>query len=226
MRRRWSAQGFNGGPGHWWRRLWSIWGFTHGLDHKVTMTDACAIVSHRGTLDPCAFWQSFGNSRESFFEMTGTTFDEHYRRYDLVVHLECASVRVPEAYVRYPHAHRPEDIEQAVQLDHLLGELRCGHPKYVKIEGMVDVEEKLLRAVELIRLCRDFQAPSRRAGWGPTGTLLPVTSLPISFTIRVRRMGSATLHRRPNCLAATGSFGIELIRLKIAITLSHCASEP
>jgi len=31
------------------------------------------VVSHRGTLDSCASWQPFGNSRESFFEMTGTT---------------------------------------------------------------------------------------------------------------------------------------------------------
>ena len=119
------------------------------LDRQGTATRA--IVSDRGTLDPCAFWQSFGNSRDSFFEMTGTTLDEHYRRYDLVVHLESAAVRVPEAYVRYPHAHRPEDVEQAARLDQLLSELWCGHPKYVKIEGTVGVEEKLLRAVELVR---------------------------------------------------------------------------
>jgi hypothetical protein len=114
-------------------------------------TDACAIVSHRGTLDPCAFWQSFGNSRESFFEMTGTTLEDHYRRYDLVIHLESAAVRVPEAYVRFPHARRPEDIQQSARLDDLLGELWSSHTKYVKIEGMVDVEEKLLKAVELVR---------------------------------------------------------------------------
>ena len=110
-----------------------------------------AIVSHRGTLDPCAFWQSFGNSRESFFEMTGTTLEAHYRRYDLVIHMESAAARVPEAYVRYPHAHRPEDIEQAARLDRLLGELWCGHPRYVKIEGTMNVEEKLTKGFELVR---------------------------------------------------------------------------
>jgi AAA domain len=121
------------------------------LRHDRQWIHTRVIVTHRGTLDPCAFWQSFGNSRESFFEMTGTTLDEHYRRYDLVLHLESAAVRVPEAYVRYPHAHRPEDIEQAARLDHLLGGLWCGHPKYVKIEGTVRVEEKLHKAVESVR---------------------------------------------------------------------------
>ena len=121
-------------------------------------TDTCAIVSHRGTLDPCAFWQSFGNSRESFFEMTGTTLEDHYRRYDLVIHMESAAVRVPEAYVRYPHAHRPEDIQQAAGLDHLLRELWSRHPSYVKIEGTVDVAAKLLKAIELVH---------REVGIGP-----------------------------------------------------------
>ena len=83
--------------------------------------------------------------------MTGTTLDEHYRRYDLVIHMESAAVRVPDAYVRYPTAHRPEDLEAARLLDHLLGELWCGHRHYVRIGGTPDIEEKLTGAVRLIR---------------------------------------------------------------------------
>ena len=124
-------------------------------------------MSHRGTLDPCAFWQSFGNSRESFFEVTGTTLEDHYRRYDLVIHMESAAVRVPEAYLRYPHAHRPEDVKQAAWLDHLLGGLWCGHPRYVKIEGTRDVEKKLLKAVELVR--REPGVDGERATTRPQG---------------------------------------------------------
>jgi predicted ATPase len=101
------------------------------------------IVTHRGTLDPCAFWQSFGNTRESFFEMTDITLEDHYRRYGFVMHLESAAVRVPSAYARYPDAHRPESIEQAARLDHFLGELWCSHPHYVKIEGTLDVGMKI-----------------------------------------------------------------------------------
>ena len=110
-----------------------------------------ALITHRGTLDPCAFWQAFGNSRHSFFEMTGTTLKGHYERYDLVIHLESAAVHVPEAYLRYPHAHRPEDIQEAAHLDHLLGELWSGHPRYVKTEATPDVREKLRKALALVR---------------------------------------------------------------------------
>ena len=49
-------------------------------------------------------------------------------------------MRVPEAYVRYPHAHRPEDIQQAAGLDHLLCELWSGHPNYVNIEGIITLK--------------------------------------------------------------------------------------
>ena len=89
--------------------------------------------------------------RSSPREMTGTTLEEHYRRYDMVIHMESAAVRVPEAYVRYPAAHRPEDVAQAALLDRYLGELWGGHPKYVKIEGMRDFEEKMPRGMALIR---------------------------------------------------------------------------
>ena len=120
------------------------------LCRALADTDKQMIISHRGTLDPCAFWQSFGNSRESFFEMTGTTLEDHYRRYDLVIHMESAAVRIPDAYVQYPAAHRPESIAQAAQLDGYLGELWCNHPNYIKIEGMPDIEEKLSQAISVI----------------------------------------------------------------------------
>lgn len=117
----------------------------------LTGTDKRILLTHRGTLDPCAFWQSFGNSRESFFEMTGTTLDDHYRRYDLVLPLESAAVRVPTAYRRYPLAHRPEHIAEAARLDQYLGELWSGHPRYVKIDGTPDFAEKLERGLALVR---------------------------------------------------------------------------
>ncbi len=114
-----------------------------------------ALLTHRGTLDPCAFWQSFGHSRESFFEMTGSTLQDHYRRYDLVLHLESAAVRLPEAYLRYPLAHRPECAADAARLDELLGELWGNHPRYLRIAATSDIETKLARA---LRIIHDFLA--------------------------------------------------------------------
>ena len=83
--------------------------------------------------------------------MTGTTADDHYKRYNLVLHLESAAVRVPQAYRQYPEAHRPENTARAALLDQLLGELWRCHPHYVKIEGTADIEEKLFRALLEIR---------------------------------------------------------------------------
>ncbi|AUB81598.1 hypothetical protein [Candidatus Thiodictyon syntrophicum] len=82
--------------------------------------------------------------------MTGTSLADHYRRYALVIHLESAAVRVPHAYLRYPLAHRPEDLDQARQLDLLLGDLWQGHPNYVKLPGTADIEDKLAAAMSLM----------------------------------------------------------------------------
>lgn len=121
------------------------------LLRSLAHTQVRTLVTHRGTLDPCAFWQSFGNSRQSFFEMTGTTLEDHHRRYDLVIHLESAAVRVPEAYLRYPLAHRPEQTAEAARLDQYLGELWSGHPHYVKIDATEDIAEKLSHGLALVR---------------------------------------------------------------------------
>ena len=120
------------------------------LAQALAYTGKKLLVTHRGTLDPCAFWQSFGNLRESFFEMTGPTLEDQYRRHAFVLHMESAAVRVPEAYARWPHGHRPEDVAQAARLDTLLDELWCQHPHYVKLDGTPDFEDKLRRGVEVV----------------------------------------------------------------------------
>jgi predicted ATPase len=109
------------------------------------------LFSHRGTLDPCAFWQRFGNTRQSFFEMTGTSVWDHYGRYDLVLHMESAAVSVPGAYIRFPESRRPESIEEAALLDSLLGELWRDHPRYRKLPGREDFDTKLGEAMKIIR---------------------------------------------------------------------------
>ncbi len=125
-------------------------GMEEALCRALRGTGRHVIVSHRGTLDPCAFWRSFGNSRASFFEMTGTGIEDHYRRYDFVLHMESAAVRLPQAYSRYPDAHRPESIEQAALLDRYLQELWSGHPRYVKLPATRDFQEKLHRGVSIL----------------------------------------------------------------------------
>lgn len=120
------------------------------LTQTLADSDRNLLVTHRGTLDPCAFWQSFGNSRESFFEMTGTTLEDHYGRYGLVLHMESVAVRIPERYAQYPRSHRPESAAQAAALDALLGELWERHPAYVRLQATGDFEYKLRRGIELV----------------------------------------------------------------------------
>lgn len=129
------------------------------LSRAFVGTNKRFIISHRGTLDPCAFWLSFGNSKESFFEMTGTSLEDHYRRYALVIHMESAAVHMPEAYEHYPAAHRSEDIAKALQLDRYLEDLWGNHSHYVKIEGTTHIEKKLLSGLTVIR---DFLNASRK----------------------------------------------------------------
>ena len=95
--------------------------------------------------------------------MTSTTLEDHYQRYDLVLHLESAAVGVAEAYVCYPNAHRRETVAQAAHLDHLLGEVWSQHPSYVKLQGTENIEAKISRAKELIRAeiaeCNELRTP-------------------------------------------------------------------
>lgn len=115
------------------------------------------LLTHRGTLDPCAFWQSFGHSAESFFEMTRTSLTDHYARYTAVLHMESAAVRTPCNYTRYPDAHRPESISEAARLDALLGDLWHGHPHYYLIPARESLEEKLEEAMKhLFDVTRDY----------------------------------------------------------------------
>jgi predicted ATPase len=126
-------------------------GLECGMEAAIASSPPHLLLFHRGTLDPCAFWQFFGNSRESFFEMTGTTLEDHYRRYHAVLHLQSAAVNSPETYVRYPQEHRPETIEEAARLDGLLGELWSGHPRYTLVESTVCFDGKMNQALDLLR---------------------------------------------------------------------------
>ena len=114
------------------------------------------ILTHRGTLDPCAFWQTFGHSEESFHEMTRTTRTDHYARYAAVLHLESAAVRAPAHYLRYPDAHRPESVAEAARLDGLLGELWGGHPRYRFVAARESLEKKMDEAMAVLE---------REVGW-------------------------------------------------------------
>lgn len=110
-------------------------GLEDALDRALGPADARPILCHRGSLDPLAFWLQRGWSEEEFFAFTGLTRAEHYRRYDAVIHLVTAADGVPREYTRWPQAHRPEEPDEAIQLDRWLEEAWGGHPRYTRLDN-------------------------------------------------------------------------------------------
>jgi predicted ATPase len=93
------------------------------------------VLCHRGSLDPLAYWLARGWKEEDFFAYTGTSRQEHYRRYDVVFHLVTTADGAPEAYRRWPDAHRPETPEEAIRLDRLLQHVWGRHPRYIRLDN-------------------------------------------------------------------------------------------
>jgi hypothetical protein len=110
-------------------------GLEDGLKRAFGAADSRFIVCHRGSLDPLAFWLERGWPEEEFFAFTLTTLDDHYRRYVAVIHLVTSADGVPQAYTRWPHAHRPEEAQEAIRLDRWLQRAWGGHPHYFRIDN-------------------------------------------------------------------------------------------
>jgi hypothetical protein len=45
------------------------------------------------------------------------------------------AVAFSHAYTRWPQTHRPEEPDQAIQLDRWLEEVRGGHPRYTRLDN-------------------------------------------------------------------------------------------
>lgn len=107
-----------------------------GLVNALRLDNGRLILCHRGSLDPLAYWLDRGWQEDEFFAYTGTTRAEHYQRYAAVIHLVTAAEGTEHAYRRWPDAHRPETIEDAIRLDHLLQQVWSGHPNYFRLDNI------------------------------------------------------------------------------------------
>ena len=94
-----------------------------------------AVICHRGSLDPLAYWLDRGWSEEEFFIYTDTTLAQHYERYHAVIHLVTAADGATTHYARWPEASRRETAEEAVRLDRLLHQVWRGHPRYYRVDN-------------------------------------------------------------------------------------------
>lgn len=107
-----------------------------GLNRSLGPDDPRPILCHRGSLDPLAYWIDRGWAEEAFFSYTGTTLDQQYQRYSAVLHLVTAADGAQEHYARWPEAHRPERIEDALRLDGLLHRVWRDHPCYYRLDNV------------------------------------------------------------------------------------------
>ncbi len=126
-------------------------GLEQGLDRALGQDDLRPIICHRGSLDPIAFWKQRGWEQDGFLSFTSLSLQAHYARYDLVIHLVTAADGVPSEYTRWPHAHRPEEAVEAIQLDRWLEEAWIGHPNYHRIDNSVQSwEDKSRLAIGIL----------------------------------------------------------------------------
>lgn len=107
-----------------------------GLDRAFAAESGRFILCHRGSLDPLAYWLDRGWQEDEFFAYTGTTREEHYRRYAAVIHLVTAADGAEHAYRCWPEAHRPETTEDSIRIDQLLQQVWSGHPRYYRINNV------------------------------------------------------------------------------------------
>lgn len=106
-----------------------------GIRHALKNESCSAILCHRGSLDPLAYWTDRGWREEEFFTYTNTSRGDHYQRYSAVLHLVTAADGAQDHYTRWPAAHRPETPEAAVRIDRLLHQAWRGHPCYFQIDN-------------------------------------------------------------------------------------------
>jgi predicted ATPase len=105
-------------------------------DRALGWEDRRIIICHRGSLDPIAYWRRSGWPQDEFFEYTAMTREDHYARYAGVIHLVTAADGAPDAYARWPAAHRPESPEEAIALDRWLADAWGSHPRYRRIDNV------------------------------------------------------------------------------------------
>lgn len=129
-------------------------GLEEGLKRILTSGDPRVIICHRGSLDPLAFWLQRGWQEDEFYLFSGFARAEYYQRYTAVIHLVTAADGVPDRYTRWPKAHRPEEKDEAIQLDRWLEHAWGAHPHYYRLDNIGrDWESKSRAARKILADC-------------------------------------------------------------------------
>ncbi len=112
-------------------------------DMSIELDDAHLFLCDRGTLDSIAYWPE--NSKESFLDSVGSSFEEEIDRYDIVIHMR--PPKNPDVYKL--SGTRIEDHKAALELDRRTEQAWRGHPRRFIIE---DESDFLLKAEKALRI--------------------------------------------------------------------------
>ena len=110
-----------------------------------------AIVCDRGTLDGLAYWP---DSKESFFEMIGSTKEKEYARYDAVLFFETGAISNGD--IATNNLIRNETNQEAIILDQKLKDIWQDHPHFIVIKSsdsfLQKIEDGVNAIIDLLKL--------------------------------------------------------------------------
>ena len=111
----------------------------------VEEAEAGLILCDRGTLDGYAYWPP---PREDYWSEVGTTHSTELARYSAVIHL-----RTPPPNNGYDNSNplRIETAQEAAEIDERIADVWAPHPHHVEVEAVALFEDKLARAIALLR---------------------------------------------------------------------------
>ncbi len=106
--------------------------------------NAAILLCDRGTVDGLAYWPG----PEDFWSVLGTTREQQFAGYDMVIHL-----RTPSADSGYNRSNplRVESAAEAAAIDERIFQAWDGHPNRIVVPNAIAFLTKATRVVDLIR---------------------------------------------------------------------------
>lgn len=114
------------------------------LEAVADAANPAIVLCDRGTVDGAAYWPAPGD----LWSSVGTTRDENFGRYDVVIHL-----RTPDATHGYGQQNplRVESSVEAKMIDARLFQAWDGHPRRFEIGPEHEFHTKARRVLEIVR---------------------------------------------------------------------------
>jgi len=113
---------------------------------EATADDArtALVLCDRGTVDGAAYWPE---PVDEFWGAVGTTLEQEYKRYDLVIHL-----RTPSDGDGYNHANplRIESAAEAHRIDDRIYHAWEGHPRRMVVNSSPDFLSKAVAVMNIL----------------------------------------------------------------------------